>query len=100
MIKFLLGRETPTAGMPRLGASVTVGYFAQDTSDLDLDGTVLDNMLGVAEMKPERARTHLGKFLFTGDDAFRETRLLSGGVTNKLLLAQLTSRRPNVLILD
>jgi ATP-binding cassette, subfamily F, member 3 len=100
LVKILLGRETPTEGMARLGASVTVGYFAQDTSDLDLDATVLDNMLDVAEMKPEQARTHLGKFLFTGDDAFRETRLLSGGEKNKLVLAQLTYLRPNLLILD
>src|SRR5205085_9792843 len=100
LIKILLGRETPTEGMVRLGASVTVGYFAQDTSDLDLDATVLENMLDVAEMKPEQARTHLGKFLFTGDDAFRQTRLLSGGEKNKLALAQLTYLRPNLLILD
>ena len=100
LIKILLGRETPTEGMARLGASVTVGYFAQDTSDLDLDATVLDNMLDVAEMKPEQARTHLGKFLFSGDDAFRQTRLLSGGEKNKLVLAQLTYLRPNLLILD
>ncbi len=100
LIKVLLGRETPTDGMARLGSSVTVGYFAQDTGDLDLDATVLDNMLDVAEMKPEQARTHLGKFLFTGDDAFRETRLLSGGEKNKLVLAQLTFLRPNLLILD
>ena len=82
------------------GASVTVGYFAQDTSDLDLDATVLDNMLDVADMKPEEARTHLGKFLFTGDDVFRQVRLLSGGEKNKLVLAQLTYLRPNLLILD
>jgi len=100
LIKILLGRETPTEGMARLGSSVTVGYFAQDTSDLDLDATVLDNMMDVAEMTPEQARTHLGKFLFTGDDAFRQTRLLSGGEKNKLVLAQLTYLKPNLLILD
>ena len=100
LVKILLGRETPTEGMARLGASVTVGYFAQDTSDLDLDASVMDNMMDVAEMKPEQARTHLGKFLFTGDDAFRQTRLLSGGEKNKLVLAQLTYLRPNLLVLD
>ena len=100
LIKILLGRETPTSGMARLGASVTVGYFAQDTSDLDLEATVLENMLDVAEMSPTEARTHLGKFLFTGDDAFRPARLLSGGEKNKLVLAQLTYLRPNLLILD
>jgi len=100
LIKILLGRETPTSGMARLGASVTVGYFAQDTSDLDLEATALENMLDVAEMSTTEARTHLGRFLFTGDDVFRPTRLLSGGEKNKLVLAQLTYLRPNLLILD
>ena len=100
LIKIMLGRETPTDGMARLGASVSVGYFAQDTSDLDLDATVLENMMAVGEMEPQEARTHLGRFLFSGDDVFRAVRLLSGGEKNKLVLAQLTYMKPNLLILD
>ncbi len=100
LVKIILGRETPSSGMARLGASVNVGYFAQDTSDLDLDATVLENMMAVGEMEPQDARTHLGRFLFTGDDAFREVRKLSGGEKNKLVLAQLTYMKPNLLILD
>ncbi len=96
----LLGRETPDAGSIRLGANVTAGYFAQEASDLDMDATVLDNMLDVAEMLPEEARTHLGKFLFSGDDVFLPVKKLSGGEKNKLALAQLTYLRPNLLILD
>ena len=100
LIKILLDRETPTSGMARLGASVTVGYFAQDTSDLDMDASVLENMMDVADMEPVTARTHLGRFLLTGDDVFRPVRLLSGGEKNKLVLAQLTWLKPNLLILD
>jgi len=100
MIRMLMGREQPTSGSIRLGANVSVGYFAQETSDLDLDATVLDNMLDVAEMLPQEARTHLGKFLFTGDDVFRQVAQLSGGEKNKLVLAQITYLRPNLLILD
>ena len=100
LVKILLDRETPTEGMARLGANVTVGYFAQDTSDLDLDASVLDNMLDVADMGPTEARSHLGRFLFTGDDVFRPVRLLSGGEKNKLVLAQLTYLKPNLLVLD
>lgn len=100
LVKILLDRETPTSGMARLGASVTVGYFAQDTSDLDLEATVLENMLDVADMLPTDARTHLGRFLFTGDDVFRQARNLSGGEKNKLVLAQLTYLKPNLLVLD
>ncbi len=100
LIKILLDREPPTSGMARLGASVTIGYFAQDTSDLDMDASVLDNMMDVGEMEPVQARTHLGRFLLTGDDVFRPVRLLSGGEKNKLVLAQLTWLKPNLLILD
>jgi ATP-binding cassette subfamily F protein 3 len=100
LIKILIEKEPPTEGMARLGANVTMGYFAQDTSDLDLEATVLENMLDVGEMNAEQARTHLGKFLFTGDDAFRPVKLLSGGEKNKLVLAQITFLKPNLLILD
>ncbi len=99
-IRMLLGKEQPTSGHLRLGASVTVGYFAQEASELDLEATVLENMLQVAEMQPLEARTHLGKFLFSGDDVFRRVADLSGGEKNKLALAQLTYLRPNLLILD
>jgi len=99
-VNILLGKERPTEGSARFGANVTVGTFAQEASDLDLDASVLENMLEVAEMRPEEARGHLGKFLFSGDDVFRPVHTLSGGEKNKLALAQLTYLRPNLLILD
>src|SRR5204863_3161325 len=78
-VRILMGRENPTAGCYRLGANVTVGYFAQEASDLDPESTVIEHMFGLAgapelggrgAMLPEEARTHLGAFLFTGDDVF------------------------------
>jgi ATP-binding cassette subfamily F protein 3 len=100
LIKMILSQDEPTSGSARIGANISVGYFAQDTSDLDLEATVLENMLDVAEMLPVEARTYLGRFLFTGDDVFRPVKLLSGGEKNKLALAQLTYLKPNLLILD
>lgn len=99
-IKILIGKEPPSGGTVRFGLNVTLGYFAQDTSELDLEATVLENMLEVGEMSPLEARTHLGRFLFTGDDVFRPVKFLSGGEKNKLVLAQITWLRPNLLVLD
>src|SRR5207253_2717290 len=68
--------------------------------DLDPESTVIEHMFAIGEMLPVEARTHLGRFLFTGDDVFRKVEKLSGGEKNKLALAQLTWMRPNLLILD
>ncbi len=100
LARILLGLEPGTSGEARFGANVTVGYFAQEASTLDLDATAIENMMDVAEMTPGEARNHLGKFLLTGDDVFRQVRALSGGEKNKLALAQLAYARPNLLILD
>jgi ATP-binding cassette subfamily F protein 3 len=100
LIKVIVGREDANFGIVRLGHNVTTGYFAQDVADLDLDRSVLENMLDMGGMTAEEARTFLGRFLFTGDDVFRPVSSLSGGEKNKLSLAQITYMRPNLLILD
>jgi ATP-binding cassette subfamily F protein 3 len=100
LIKLLIGREEATFGMVRLGHNVSTGYFAQDVADLDLDRSVLENMLDMGGLTAEEARTFLGRFLFTGEDVFRTVRSMSGGEKNKLSLAQITYMRPNLLILD
>ena len=98
--RMIVGQERPTTGSVRLGASVSLGYFAQEASDLDEDATVLENMFEVGETDPAAARSHLGRFLFGGDDVFKPVSLLSGGEKNRLVLAQLTWLRPNLLVLD
>lgn len=99
-LRIVVGEEPPTSGRIRLGASVTVGYFAQEASGLDPDVTVLECLLSVREMLPGEARSFLARFLFTGDDVFRPVGCLSGGEKNRLMLAQLVLDRPNLLVLD
>ncbi|MGC8668549.1 MAG: ABC-F family ATP-binding cassette domain-containing protein [Chthonomonadales bacterium] len=100
LVRLIIGKERPTSGSVRLGASVTLGYFAQEASELDADASVLENMFAAGETDPAAARAHLGRFLFKGDDVFKPVSLLSGGEKNRLVLAQLTWLRPNLLILD
>ncbi len=99
-LRIVVGEEPPTSGRIRLGASVTVGYFAQEASGLDPDVTVLESLMSVREMLPGEARSFLARFLFTGDDVFRLVGCLSGGEKNRLMLAQLVLDRPNLLVLD
>jgi ATP-binding cassette subfamily F protein 3 len=79
---------------------VDAGYFAQDTTELDLDRSPLDYLVWECDMLPPDARDLLGRFLLTGDDVFRPIGTLSGGEKNKLSLARLTHQNPNLLILD
>jgi ATP-binding cassette, subfamily F, member 3 len=46
------------------------------------------------------ARAYLARFLFRGDDAFKEVRMLSGGERSRLELALLGIQASNLLLLD
>ncbi|MBL8048882.1 MAG: ABC-F family ATP-binding cassette domain-containing protein [Chthonomonas sp.] len=100
LIKCLLGQMPPSSGSYRIGASVEVGYFAQELVDLDLTQTALAALINRTGLEIGPARNHLGRFLFTGDDCIRPIKTLSGGERNKLQLAILMAMRPNVLVLD
>jgi ATP-binding cassette subfamily F protein 3 len=99
-IRCILGREMPTSGSVHIGVGVTVGYFAQDTGDLDPELSVLDTIMSVSDLDTAQARNWLARFLFTGDEVFRPVKSLSGGEKNKLVLAQIALARPNLMILD
>ncbi len=100
-LKTILGEIPPLAGRVRIGASVEMGYLAQTQAGLDPQQTVLDAILEVApRLTIEEARRFLGRFLFTGDDAFRAIGTLSGGQRSRIALARLALKGANFLILD
>jgi ATP-binding cassette subfamily F protein 3 len=49
---------------------------------------------------PYQARDYLGKYLFSGDDAFKLVSMLSGGERGRLALAKLALQDTNLLLLD
>ncbi len=99
-LKTILGSLTPLAGEVILGASLQVGYFAQAHEGLDPDKTVLDEIMSASGMLPYQAREYLGKYLFSGDDAFKLVFMLSGGERGRLALAKLALQDTNLLLLD
>ncbi len=100
LVKIALGDLPATSGTVRLGSNVTVGYFNQDAADFDPEQSPLDLLVWDYDLLPADARNLLGRFLITGDDAFRPIKTLSGGEKNKLSLACLTLLNPNLLVLD
>ena len=100
-LKMILGQLEPLAGEVTLGASLQVGYFAQAHEGLDPDKTVLDEILEASPgILPYQGRDYLGKYLFSGDDAFKKVSMLSGGERGRLALAKLALQDTNLLLLD
>ncbi|MCD6554731.1 MAG: ABC-F family ATP-binding cassette domain-containing protein [Anaerolineae bacterium] len=99
-LRTVLGQVAPLAGEVRLGASLKIGYLAQTHETLNLEHTVLDEILEVKNLPVEKARTFLGRFLFHGDEVFKRIGDLSGGERSRVALAKLTLREPNFLLLD
>jgi len=101
LLRTLVGDLQPIRGTFRLGHNVVIGYYAQGHESLNMQATILDEILRInPQIGNERARTLLGRFLFYEDDVFKRIKDLSGGERNRVALAQLTLQASNVLIMD
>ena len=100
-LKTILGRLEPLGGEVRLGASLRIGYFAQAHEGLDPQRTILEEvMLESPGMLQHQARDYVGRYLFSGEDAFKRVGMLSGGERGRLALAKLALQDTNLLLLD
>ena len=100
-LKTILDQIPPYAGETRLGASLQIGYFAQAHEGLHPDWTLMMEIQAQSpKMLPAEVRDYLARFLFTGDDVFKEVSLLSGGERGRLALALLALKGANLLLLD
>ena len=102
LLKIIVGALAPDAGSLKLGYEVHLGYFAQDHHELlKGEGSAYDWLqAGNAAEDIGTVRGALGRVLFSGDDALKRLRALSGGESARLLLAALMLRKDNLLVLD
>jgi ATP-binding cassette subfamily F protein 3 len=100
-LKTILEQIPPYSGETILGASLQIGYFAQAHEGLHADWTLMDEIQAMRpKWLPAEIRDYLARFLFTGDDVFKEVNLLSGGERGRLALACLALQGANLLLLD
>ena len=101
LLRILAGLDRPDTGAVRPGHGLKLGYYAQEHETLDTRRTVLENMRTAApDLTDTEARSVLGSFLFSGDDATKPAGVLSGGEKTRLALATLVVSSANVLLLD
>jgi len=105
LLKIMLGELEPTEGDVRLGTNLNVAYFDQLRAGLELEKTVYDNVAQGSDHvsvggKDRHVMSYLQDFLFTPERVRQPARALSGGESNRLLLAKLFTQPANVLVLD
>jgi ATPase subunit of ABC transporter with duplicated ATPase domains len=101
LLRILGGLEQSDTGEVRPGHGLKLGYYAQEHETLDLERTVVENLRTAApDLTDTQVRSVLGSFLFSGDDADKPARVLSGGEKTRLALAALVVSAANVLLLD
>ena len=100
LINTLAGERELDAGKLRRGHNLKVGLLSQHAEELGSSGTVLEACQRATGLKPNEARSLLGRFLFSGEEAEKPLDGLSGGERRRLSLAVLVQSGSNVLILD
>jgi ATPase subunit of ABC transporter with duplicated ATPase domains len=102
LLKMLSGNLTPDRGEVRLGASLKMGYFAQQSLDtMDADLTIIEQLQNDFPREGLGAlRSLAGAFQFSGDDVDKKIRALSGGEKSRLAMARMLFNPPNFLVLD
>ncbi len=102
LLKMIAGASAPDSGSVRLGASLDMGYFAQQSLDvLNADLTVIEQLMQDFPQEGLGAlRSLAGAFQFSGDDVDKKIRALSGGEKSRLAMARMLFNPPNFLVLD
>ncbi|NOT33866.1 MAG: ABC-F family ATP-binding cassette domain-containing protein [Candidatus Eisenbacteria bacterium] len=102
LLKLVAGTIAPDAGSVKLGASLKVGYFAQQSLELlDPELSVFEQIQRDFPLENQGTmRNLLGAFQFSGGDVDKPIRVLSGGEKSRLVLARMLFDPPNFLVLD
>lgn len=102
LLKIIAGHTEPTAGSCKLGASISMGYFSQNSLDvLNPQNTIIEEIHShIPTQGLGYIRSLLGAFKFSGEDAEKKISILSGGEKSRVVLATILSRPVNLLILD
>lgn len=103
LFKILTGEMEPDSGEYKWGITITKAYFPKDSSEFfnDVDLSLVDWMRQFSDEKSESyLRGFLGRMLFSGEEALKQAKVLSGGERVRCMIAKMMLSNANVLLLD
>ncbi len=99
LLKLIIGLLDPDSGSVELGNKTDIGYYAQELEILNNEKNILDNLMNLGYSQ-KQLRNILSKFLFYGDDVYKNVSVLSPGERSRVALAKISLSGSNMLLLD
>ncbi len=102
LLNIIAGKLAPLTGDIEAHPSLALGHFGQTNIDvLHADNTIEEEINSVnADLGTAKARSICGTMMFTGDDAKKKIKVLSGGEKSRVLLGKILAKETNLLLLD
>ncbi len=102
LLRLLAGDLLPQQGTITRHPELKMGYFGQTNNErLDQEKTILEELISTSpDCTLQQARKISGAFMFSGDQALKKIRVLSGGEKSRVLLGKLLVNPSNLLLLD
>ena len=102
LFNILAGITKYDKGEINFGKTISLGYLPQDNSNYFLDDeNIMEWLSKFYKIDDEtHLRSFLGRMLFSGEDVFKNVKVLSGGEKARLMLSRLMLEEPNFLLLD
>lgn len=101
LLKLLADKLKPDHGEIKLGGKTTIGYYAQEHENIDLENTAMEEINTIENnMDDAKKRGFLASFNFGKNDIFRKIKTFSPGERSRLSMAKLCLTGANLLLLD
>ncbi|MBE6124059.1 MAG: ATP-binding cassette domain-containing protein [Erysipelotrichaceae bacterium] len=103
LFNILMGLEEPDSGSVKWGLTITTTYLPNDNHEFfdDCDLSLTDWLRQYSKDKSESyVRGWLGRMLFSGEEALKSAKVISGGEKVRCMLARMMLTAGNVLVMD
>jgi ATPase subunit of ABC transporter with duplicated ATPase domains len=103
LLRILSGEIEADAGEYKWGVTISRAYFPKDNSSIfeGINTNLIDWLREFSPVKTDNhVRSFLGRVLFSGEEALKPVKVLSGGEKVRLMFARMMITNPNLLLFD